>query len=118
MLDEWGGTAGLVTLEDVVEEFVGDIQGFADSIVPDPERLDDGAWRVSGATSLEDWERLFGGSLELSRVRTVGGLFLDRFGRMPEIGDEVSIGNVQCEIESIEGQRISTVLVRVQGGKR
>ena len=118
VLDEWGGTAGLVTLEDVVEEFVGDIQGFADSIVPDPERLDDGAWRVSGATSLEDWERLFGGSLELSRVRTVGGLFLDRFGRMPEIGDEVSIGNVQCEIESIEGQRISTVLVRVQGGKR
>ena len=118
VLDEWGGTAGLVTLEDVVEEFVGDIQGFADSIVPDPERLEDGSWRVSGATAIDDWKRLFGDSSQFNRVRTVGGLFLDRFGRMPEVGDEITIGNVQCLIESIEGQRISTVLVRVQGGDR
>jgi putative hemolysin len=118
VLDEWGGTAGLVTLEDVVEEFVGDIRGFADSTIPEPERLEDGSWRVSGATTLEDWNRLFGGSPEFNRVRTVGGLFLDQFGRMPEIGDEVSIGNVLCKIESIDGQRINTVLVRVQGGNR
>ncbi|MEE2682184.1 MAG: hemolysin family protein [Planctomycetota bacterium] len=116
VLDEWGGTAGVVTLEDVVEEFVGDIRGFADSTIPEPERLGDGSWRVSGATSLEDWERLFGSDLALTRVRTVAGLFLDRFGRMPEVGDRVSIGNVQCEVESIDGQRISTVLVRVEGG--
>lgn len=118
VLDEWGGVAGVVTLEDVVEEFVGDIRGFADSTIPEPQRLEDGSWRVSGATSLEDWERLFGGDLELNRVRTVGGLFLDRFGRMPEIGDRISIGNVQCEVESIEGQRISAVLVRVEGGSQ
>ena len=117
-LDEWGGIAGLVTLEDVVEEFVGDIQSFGDTTIPDPKRLSDGTWRVSGATALDDWKRLFGDTMEPTRVRTVGGLFLDRFGRMPIVGDQIRIGNVECTVDAIEGQRITSVLVRVVGGER
>ena len=117
-LDEWGGIAGLVTLEDVVEEFVGDIQSFGDTTIPDPLRLSDGTWRVSGATALDDWKRLFGDTMEPTRVRTVGGLFLDRFGRMPVVDDQIRIGNVQCTVETIEGQRITSVLVRVVGGEQ
>ena len=118
VLDEWGGIAGLVTLEDVVEEFVGDIQSLGERLVPDPERLPDGSWRVSGATALDDWKRLFGDTMESTRVRTVGGLFLDRFGRMPVEGDVLTIGNVQCTVERIDGQRIASVLVRMAGGER
>ena len=56
--------------------------------------------------------------MEPTRVRTVGGLFLDRFGRMPVVDDQIRIGNVQCTVETIEGQRITSVLVRVVGGDR
>ncbi|MED6306565.1 MAG: hemolysin family protein [Planctomycetota bacterium] len=113
VLDEWGGTAGLVTLEDVVEEFVGDIRSFGEVEVPRPERLEDGDWRLPGATPIDDWKRLFGDTLLSTRIRTVGGLFLERFGRMPKEGEEITIGNVRCTVESTEGQRITSVLVRV-----
>jgi CBS domain containing-hemolysin-like protein len=113
VLDEWGGTAGVVTLEDVVEEIVGDIARLGEQTIPPPERLEDGSWRVSGAMDLADWKRLFGSDLVATRIRTVGGLFLDHFGRMPREGDEVVLGNVHCIVESVKSQRVTSVLVRV-----
>ena len=114
VLDEWGGTAGMVTLEDVVEEIVGDIVRLGEQTIPPPVRLEDGSWRVTGAMDLGDWKRLFGSDLVAPRIRTVGGLFLDHFGRMPREGDEILLGNVHCVVESIESNRVGNVLVRVR----
>ncbi len=110
-VDEFGGVAGLVELEDLVEEIVGDIQVVGEMESPRPERISDRVWRVAGGMEIDDWHDQFGGDLQDVKVRTVGGLFLDRFGRMPSEGDVVQIGNVFCEVEHIHENRIISVLV-------
>jgi len=113
VVDEWGGTAGVVTIEDLVEELVGDIVGLGEESVPGPERLEDGSWRVSGAMRLDEWSAQFGAGILPERVRTVGGLFMDLLGREPRDGDEITLGNLLCSVESCDGGRVRTALVRV-----
>ena len=113
-VNEFGGVAGLVELEDLVEELVGDIQVVGETESPRPERLSEGVWRVAGAMGLDEWHAQFGGELLDVKVRTVGGLFLDRFGRMPSQGDVVQLGTARCEVELINENRIISVLVTLK----
>ena len=113
VVDEWGGTAGVVTIEDVVEELVGDIVGLGEDPVPPPEALEDGAWRLSGEMHVDEWANLFGGDLLPPRVRTVGGLFMDTLGREPREGDQITLGNLRCTVESLDGNRVQTAVVRL-----
>ena len=115
-VNEFGGIAGLVELEDLVEEIVGDIQVVGEDESPRPERLSEGVWRVAGGMDLDEWHAQFGGELLDVKVRTVGGLFLDRFGRMPSEGDVVQLGNASCEVEHITENRIISVLVTLDPG--
>ncbi|HAW96060.1 MAG TPA: hypothetical protein DCX60_07290, partial [Phycisphaerales bacterium] len=115
-VNEFGGIAGLVELEDLVEEIVGDIQVMGEDESPRPERLSEGVWRVAGGMDLDEWHAQFGGELLDVKVRTVGGLFLDRFGRMPSEGDVVQLGNASCEVEHINENRIISVLVTLGPG--
>jgi len=116
VLDEFGGTQGMVTLEDVFEELVGEIH---DEHRRDREqeivRREDGSWLVDGSVSIDDLAEAVGWKqIEPSATRrfsTVAGLVLRQLGRIPEIGARTIFGGVQLEVVDMDGQRIDRVLV-------
>ncbi|MHC4909597.1 MAG: hemolysin family protein [Planctomycetota bacterium] len=115
VVDEFGGTAGVVAIRDVVEELVGEITGQDEIAIDPPRMIGLGRWRVSGAISVHDWAEAFGQSLDAPRVSTVGGLVLHILGRAPAVGDVVEFGSVRIEVESLKGLRVDTVLLTLEG---
>ena len=115
VVDEYGGTAGLVTIEDVLEEIVGEIQDEYDREAPPPvEDLGDGTCRVTARLTVEDLEQLYGVELPHEDVETVGGLLAQALGRVPIPGATAELGGLVLVAESAKGRRnrIGTVLVR------
>jgi CBS domain containing-hemolysin-like protein len=114
VVDEYGGTAGLVTLEDIVEEVVGEITDEYDREAPPIERLNDGSVRVTARLPVEDLEELYGVELPHDDVETVGGLMASLLGRVPIPGATVKVDGLVLVAESAKGRRnrIGTVLVR------
>lgn len=113
LVDEYGGTAGLATFEDLIEEIVGEISDEFDVAAPDIEELGDGDYRVSSRLHIDDLAELLGIELEDEDVDTVGGLMAKRLGIVPISGAQVDIGDYLLTAESAAGRRnrISTVLV-------
>ncbi len=105
VIDEYGGTAGLVTLEDLIEEIVGEIVDEYDSEVPEQEQLDDGGYRVSARMGIDDLGELFGVELDDEEVDTVGGLLAKTLGKVPIVGSEVTIEGIGLRAERLEGRR-------------
>ncbi len=115
VIDEYGGTAGLVTIEDILEEIVGEIRDEYDVERAPVEELPDGSVRLTSRLPVEDLGELFG--VELPRgddVETVGGLLAQLLGRVPIAGSSVTAYGLQLTAESIGGRRnrIDTVLAR------
>jgi len=114
VLDEYGGTAGLVTIEDLLEEIVGEIQDEYDEEEPLIVALSDDEARVDGRTAVDDLGSLFGTELALEdedEYDTVGGLIYHRIGGVPKPGDQVSVDGLTLTVESTDGRRVSKVLV-------
>jgi CBS domain containing-hemolysin-like protein len=114
VIDEYGGTAGLVTIEDILEEIVGEIADEYDVERPSVERLSPDAARVTARLGVDELGDLFGVTLEDDDVETVGGLMAKRLGRVPIPGAQIEVEGLRLTAESPEGRRrrIGTVLVK------
>jgi putative hemolysin len=117
VLDEYGGTAGLVSLEDLLEEIVGEIQDEYDEEEPMVERLSDDEARVDGRADVDELIELFGVALageDSEEYDTVGGLVYHHVGGVPKVGDRVDLDGATLTVESTDGRRVGKVLaVRV-----
>jgi len=115
VVDEYGGTAGLITLEDLLEELVGDIVDEFDVEEPTVERLDDGSVLVSALYSVDDADELLGAELPRGTWDTVGGLMLDLVGRVPDAGDSVEVDGFRLTALDVRGRRIGRVRIEATG---
>jgi CBS domain containing-hemolysin-like protein len=113
VVDEYGGIAGLVTLEDLIEELVGDISDEYDREAAQVEELGDGRYRVNARLPIDELGELFGLDLEDEDVDSAGGLLAKELGRLPQRGERVTVSGLILEAERTEGRRkrISTILV-------
>ena len=114
VLDEYGGTAGLVTIEDLLEEIVGEIQDEYDEEEPMIVKLSDDEARVDGRASVDDLAEIFETHVPLEdedEYDTVGGLIYHRIGGVPKPGDQVSVDGLTLTVETTDGRRVSKVLV-------
>jgi CBS domain containing-hemolysin-like protein len=111
LVDEYGGIEGLVTLEDVLAEVFGEFGDEFKRPDPQPTRLPDGRIRASGQTRLDELEPLL--EKELSGdATTIGGLVLHTLGRLPAVGERITVDGFEIEVESIRRHAVSSVLVR------
>ena len=117
VVDEYGGTAGLITLEDLLEELVGDIVDEFDVEEPTVERLDDGSVLVSALYSVDDADELLGAELPHGPWDTVGGLMLDLAGRVPSQGDSVEVDGFRLTAVDVRGRRIERVRIEPTGAR-
>ena len=115
VVDEYGGTAGLITLEDLLEELVGDIVDEFDVEEPTVKRFDDGSVLVSALYSVDDADDLLGAELPHGPWDTVGGLMLDLAGRVPDKGDSVEVDGFRFTAVDVRGRRIERVRIEPTG---
>ena len=113
VVDEYGGVAGLVTIEDVLEQIVGEIEDehdfdeAEDNIVEDP----DGHYRVKASTEIADFNEKLGAELSDEDYDTIGGLVLHTFGRLPKRGEAVSVGDFKFTVLRADSRRLYTLMV-------
>jgi CBS domain containing-hemolysin-like protein len=115
VVDEYGGTAGVITLEDLLEELVGDIVDEFDAEEPAVERLGDGSVTVPAGYSVDDAGELLGADLPHGPWDTVGGLMLDLVGRVPDAGDSVEADGFRLTALDVRGRRIGRVRIDPTG---
>ncbi|HRO31119.1 MULTISPECIES: hemolysin family protein [Micrococcaceae] len=122
VVDEYGGTAGLVTLEDLIEEIVGEISDEYDrQDRPEVEPLQDGTFRVDARMGIDDFAEMFGVDLDdEDDIDTVGGLLAKTLGRVPIQGSCVTVQGIELTAESLEGRRnrVARLIVRDTAGPR
>tara|TARA_Y100000590_G_scaffold426554_1_gene535771 strand:+ start:432 stop:1694 length:1263 start_codon:yes stop_codon:yes gene_type:complete len=111
VIDEYGGTAGLVTLEDLIEEVVGEIVDEFDVEPPMIERLSNGNFRVNGRADLDDLEAILLIDLPTGEWNTVAGLIFNSLGHVPSVGETIEINQHRFYVERVQGRRIARVLI-------
>ncbi|MGM0372688.1 MAG: hemolysin family protein [Halobacteriota archaeon] len=112
VIDEWGAFEGLATVEDVVEAVVGDLRDEFDSThEPSIRRLEGGRYEIDGSVVLDVVNETLGVAFESGSFETIGGVVLGRLGQAPEPGDQVEMDGYRFEVQSVDGNRISTLQV-------
>ena len=109
VVDEYGGVAGLVTLEDILEEIVGEIQDEHDSETADIRSLSDGRYLVDAGLRVEKLQEFLDTDYKQGEYDTVGGLIYDLVGSVPEEGEKIKWHGVEFEVAAVDGQRIMSV---------
>ena len=114
VVDEYGGVAGIITIEDVLEQIVGDIEDEhdideeADNIIA----LDNGDIRVKGITELEQFNQTIGTHFAIEDIDTVAGLVIQHLGRVPKIGERITIDGIEFEVQRADPRQIHVLLAR------
>ena len=113
VVDEYGGVAGLVTIEDVLEQIVGEIEDEYDFDETEAQILLDrnGLYRVKAQTSIEDFNSTFGTEFSDDEYDTIGGLLLNRFGRLPKRGEEIELDSLRFRVQRADSRRLHSLLV-------
>lgn len=111
VIDEYGGTAGIVTMEDLLESIVGDIQDEYDDEEEEFSKIDESTFTIDGTTDLEDAGELLGVELPSGEYDTLGGMILDRLGRIPEENEHpsVEVEGITFTVETVEERRIDRI---------
>ncbi|MCC6793411.1 MAG: HlyC/CorC family transporter [Thermomicrobiales bacterium] len=112
VVDEYGGTAGMTTLEDVLERIVGDVHDEFNMQSDDIEPLENGDIRIAGLLSIEEFNERFGIKLDEPFYNTVGGFVFGQLGRRPEIGDEIAADEIVLTVNALDGLRIDRLILR------
>ena len=114
-VDEYGGVAGLITLEDIVEEVVGEIEDEFDESEEPVKRVGSNRYLLSGHVSTREWYNLFGIALGISRADTVGGFVTALLGRLPTQGESLRYGNLLFTVQKMKRRRVEQVMVELLG---
>ena len=111
VVDEYGGTEGLITMEDLLEEIVGEIEDELETEEPGVVRISESEVIVDARVNLDELNELLHSSLEGDGFDTLGGLLYDRFGKIPEVGDELTLDGLRMRVLSTAGRRIRNVRI-------
>jgi len=112
VVDEYGGVAGLITIEDVLEEIVGEIDDEHDAeTVEDIRKIDQGRYLVQALTLIEDFNEAFGTEFPDDEFDTIGGLVVAEFGYVPEVGEAVELGGWRFEVAAADDRRLHAMEV-------
>jgi CBS domain containing-hemolysin-like protein len=112
VIDEWGSFEGLFTLEDIIEEIVGEIRDEFDDEGPTINQLGEGSYRLDGRVSIGETNETLGTDFVSRDFETVGGLVLDHLGRVPEKEDEIHLDGYLLRVEETDGPRVAQVVIR------
>jgi CBS domain containing-hemolysin-like protein len=112
VIDEWGSFEGLFTVEDIVEEIVGEIRDEFDEEEPAVREREDGGYTVDGRIPIQVVNNALEAGFESEDFDTIGGLVLGQLGRPPEVGDEIRANGHIIQVEEIDGPRVAQVIVR------
>ena len=116
VVDEYGGTSGMVTIEDVIEEVFGEIEDEHDAPAEGVEQVAADTYLLPGDLSLADWREAFGLDLPHADVDTVGGLVTALLGRIPRVGDKVSLKGMEFTVEEMRRRRVRRARLRLLPG--
>ena len=112
VVDEYGGVAGLITIEDVLEEIVGDIDDEHDAeTVEDIQALENGRYLVQALTTIDDFNEAFGSGFSDEEFDTIGGLVVSEFGRVPEVEEQIELGGWRFAVTAADDRRLHAMEV-------
>jgi CBS domain containing-hemolysin-like protein len=112
VIDEWGTFEGLITIEDILEEIVGEIRDEFDEEEPTVRQLPDGSYSIDGRIPIGVVNEALGSGFESEDFETIGGLVLGHLGRVPEVGDEVRLDGYLLRVDEVDGPRVAQVIAR------
>ena len=112
VIDENGGIEGVITIKDVLSEFVGDLPDEHDQRFLGIRRIGPGQWRVDGKTDIDDFEEFFGLEESDKDIATVGGLFLSHSEQLPSEGEKIIIDGLEVTVTELDNRRIESFIVK------